>query len=191
MKREWIFGYGSLANHEGGLPAEYRKARLRGYRRTWNVAMDNRDVIPGYKLYLDRETGERPSVYVTFLNIAPDPDGWVNGLVFPVPVSELPAFDGRERNYVRRDVSELVDVDVAGRVWAYVGRSEAEARFERGREQDSAVVSRQYVQRVRKGFAELGAEMLDAFDATTDSPDIPERDLERRDVPVRPVAEPG
>ena len=46
--------------------------------------MDNRRTIPGYKYYVDPDTGERPPVHVTFLNIYPAAEGRVNGIAFPV-----------------------------------------------------------------------------------------------------------
>ena len=62
----FLFGYGSLLRFPGGIPCH-----LLGHRRAWNVAMDNRQTIPGYKYYVDPDTGERPPVHVTFLNIYP------------------------------------------------------------------------------------------------------------------------
>src|SRR5215218_6013856 len=97
--RVFVFGYGSLAS-DGGTPA-----RLHGYRRAWNVSMDNRVTIPGYKYYLD-EAGERPEVFVTFLNLVAG-DG-VDGVVLEVP--DIAALDARERNYARVEVTGSIDV---------------------------------------------------------------------------------
>ena len=71
----FVFGYGSLVRRPGGIPCH-----LLGHRRAWNVAMDNRRTIPGYKYYVDPETGERPPVRVTFLNLYPAAEGQVNGV---------------------------------------------------------------------------------------------------------------
>ena len=177
-----VFGYGSLLTSgpaaDGMLPA-----RLRGFRRRWGVAMDNRRTIAGYKVYVDAESGDRPPVYVTFLDIAESPSGWVNGVVFPVDDGELAALDRRERNYERCDVSGLVDGGRGrGRVWAYTGRMEARDRYRRGAEDGSAVVSRPYLEHVRAGFAALGGEMLRDFDRSTDPPAVPLRDLRRVDL---------
>src|SRR5919198_5063250 len=113
--RVLVFGYGSLT-HGGGTPA-----RLHGYRRAWNVAMDNRATIPGYKYYVDA-AGRRPEVFVTFLNLVPG-DG-VDGVVFDADRAVL---DARERNYRRVDVSDALDVP--GPVYAYIGLDEAVERF--------------------------------------------------------------
>ena len=42
-----VFGYGSLVA-DGAQPCE-----LRGFRRFWGVAMDNRVDLPGYKHFED------------------------------------------------------------------------------------------------------------------------------------------
>src|SRR4051794_20405529 len=111
-----VFGYGSLTGHSS------KRAHLRGFRRAWNVAMDNRLTIPGYKYYVTSD-GSRPAVYVTFLNLVPG-DG-VDGVVIDADVNEL---DARERNYARVDVSDAIDAP--GPVYAYLGLAEAVERFE-------------------------------------------------------------
>ena len=151
----FVFGYGSLAT-DGGTPA-----RLRGYRRAWNVAMDNRVTIPGYKYYVDG-AGRRPEVFVTFLNLVPGEE--VEGVV--VRVDDVAGLDARERNYTRVEVSPLVDHP--GPVFAYVGRDEAVARFEAGRRGGRAVVARGYLETVRH---------------LADPPPLPVLDLRRIDLP--------
>jgi hypothetical protein len=103
-----VFGYGSLLEGAAGTPC-----RLPGHRRRFGVAMDNRRTIPGYKYYLDAATGERPAVFVAFLDIVEDPGSAVEGLSFEVDAAALAALDDRERNYRR--------VEVDGRLWAYAG----------------------------------------------------------------------
>src|SRR3954453_15770638 len=119
----FVFGYGSLVRRPDGLPCN-----LLGHRRAWNVAMDNRRTIPGYKFYVDPDTGERPPVRVTFLSLYPAPEGRVkgvafpcrlpppegpgNGVAFPVTADDLDALDRRERNYDRIHVTRLIDADL-------------------------------------------------------------------------------
>jgi len=170
----YVFGFGSLATRDG-VPC-----RLRGHRREWGVAMDNRRTIPGYKFYVDPVTGERPAVFVAFLDIRPDPEREVNGVVFPAGGDALAALDDRERSYERIDVSDLVDLD--GRVWAYRGRAAARERFAAGRRAGTAVVARLYLEQIRAGFAAYGA--LEEFDRSTDPWGPPLRDLRRIDVPA-------
>ena len=154
--RVFVFGYGSLAPN-GGTPAH-----LPGYRRAWNVAMDNRVTIPGYKYYVDA-WGERPEVFVTFLNLVPG-DG-VDGVL--LEAGDLAQLDARERNYRRVDVSDAIDVP--GPVYAYIGLDEAVARFEAGHREGRAVAQRGYVESVR-GIAE--------------PPALPVLDLTRIDLPL-------
>jgi hypothetical protein len=154
--RVLVFGYGSLVPGARGAPA-----RLRGYRRAWNVAMDNRVTIQGYKYYVDPE-GNRPDVVVTFLNLVPG-EG-VDGVVFEADPAEL---DARERQYERVDVTHAL-ADVPGPVFAYIGRPEAVARFEAAHREGRAVAQRSYVEAVR-GIAP--------------PPSFPVLDLTRVDLP--------
>jgi cation transport regulator ChaC len=173
----FVFGYGSLARRPDGLPCH-----LLGHRRAWNVAMDNRRTIPGYKYYVDPDTGERPPVRVTFLNLYPAADGRVNGSAFPVTADELDVLDRRERNYDRIDVTRLIDVDLGGAVWTYVGSEAARERFAAG----AAVVAQDYFDAIRGDFAATGG--LEAFDRSTDPLTVPLRRLARVDVPPPPPA---
>jgi gamma-glutamylcyclotransferase (GGCT)/AIG2-like uncharacterized protein YtfP len=137
---------------------------LRDHRRGWGVAMDNRRTIPGYKVYLDPETGERPAVYVTFLCIWPEPGASVEGALLEVDDDGLAALDRRERNYDRCDVSAHVDSD--GPVWAYLASAAGRERCAAGRAAGSAVVSEEYLASV----------------PDVEPPDLPVRSLLRRDV---------
>lgn len=149
-----IFGYGSLT------PRGARRAFLRGYRRAWNVAMDNTRTIPGYKYYVD-PAGRRPEVVVTFLNLVPG-DG-VAGVLFEGDLDEL---DARERQYERVDVARALGMP--GPVYAYVGRAEAVERFEAGHRERRAVAQRSYVEAVLRVAA---------------PPALPVLDLTRIDIP--------
>lgn len=172
---DFVFGYGSLAAADG------RPATLRGARRTWGVAMDNRVDLPGYKFYLDRRVGTRPEVYVAFLDLRSADDS-MNGVLFEAP--DLAAFDHRERNYARADVTDrVIGAPDGARVWAYLGRDESRERFRRGLADGRAVVSREYRDGVLAGFRALGDGALEAFEASTDPLPCPLRDLERIDLP--------
>ena len=152
-----VFAYGSL------LGRDATPYVLRDHARGWDVAMDNRETIPGYKYYLD-EDGGRPEVYVAFLSIRPEPGASVAGAVFAADDETLAALDERERNYDRVDVTGLVDVE--GRVWAYVGSEAGRARCAAGRAAGTAVVAAQYL----------------ALVPNAEPPDLPVRPLLRRDV---------
>lgn len=181
---DYVFGYGSLLRRFGGVtPADGVVCHLSGFRRAWNVAMDNRRTIAGYKYYVDRETGERPASYVTFLNICAEPGSAVNGVAYRIDAALLPLLDERERNYARREVADLLDTALDGRVWAYVGTDAARRRYETGRTGGRACVSEAYHAAIRDGFARVGPAALDEFDRTTDALEVPLRALRRIDLP--------
>ncbi len=184
--RHLVFGYGSLLRRGPGMSPDAAIAcRLHGFRRAWNVAMDNLLTVPGYKHYVDSRTGERPLVHVTFLNLRPHAGAHVNGVVHPVDRGALAHLDRRERNYQRHEVTGLLGRDLGAPVWAYFGRREARVRYEAARRDGTAVVSQPYHDGVRAGFADLDPAMLAEFDRTTDAPAVPLRTLRRVDVPRR------
>jgi Gamma-glutamyl cyclotransferase, AIG2-like len=169
----FVFAYGSLLRRAKPEAA----CRLHGHRRGWGVAMDNRITIPGYKYFRDPATHERPLVNVCFLDIRPDGDAHVNGVVFAVDEALVEVLDRRERQYERHDVSAHVDADLGARVWAYRGRPEARRRCALG----PTVIARPYLEKVRADFDSF--DMLEEFDRTTEPPAVPVLDLERVDVP--------
>jgi hypothetical protein len=135
--------------------------------------MDNTRDLPGYKYYVDPQTGERPAVYVAYVDLVPDPTAAVDGVVFEP--TNLPELDVRERNYERREVTSHVSPPVGGCVWAYFGTEAAHERFDRGLRTKTAVIAREYLDKLRHG--------VPRFDASTDPPPVPIRDLRRIDIP--------
>jgi gamma-glutamyl AIG2-like cyclotransferase len=131
--------------------------------------MDNSKDLPGYKYYVDPASGERPAVFVAFLDLVRDDASTVTGVVFEVDDARLQELDSRERNYERRDVE--TDPPTGGPTYAYVGTPEARERFRTG----PTVVARAYFELVQTGFERLGA-------GPTDAPPVPIRDLERVDI---------
>jgi cation transport regulator ChaC len=183
-QQQHVFGYGSLTRYGEVTPmAPPRRCRLRGYRRVWGVAMDNSLDVPGYKHYLSDDGTTRPDAFVTFLDLAPRTGEAVNGVLLPVEDAQLAALDRRERNYERREIGELLDQSVAGRVWCFFGDVAARERFELGLARGAAIVDARYREAVREGFALLGASALAEFDASTDPPRCPIAPLRRIDVP--------
>jgi Gamma-glutamyl cyclotransferase, AIG2-like len=162
VRRQLVFGYGSLPADEAGV-----ECCLHDHGLGWEVAMDNREVIAGYKVYVDPHTGVRPAVEVAYLSITPQAGASVDGIAIPVDDAKLAELDRRERNYVRRDVTELVAPDLGGRIWAYVGSAAGRLRLARGRRRGTAVVARGYLEKVG---------------AIAVPPDLPVRRLLRCDV---------
>ena len=179
MEHGFVFAYASLV-----AGSAWRPATLRGYRRVWGVAMDNRVAVPGYKVY-ERPDGSRPAVDVAFLDLEPDAATTIAGALLAVDADVLAALDRRERQYRRVDVSARIDPAPGGPVWAYMGRDEGRARVARGRGAGSAVViQRAYLDLVELAFGALGADELERYRATTESPPFPVLVLARVDLPA-------
>jgi hypothetical protein len=159
---------------------ESQVTHLVGFRRCWGVAMDNSETVPGYKYYVDGD-GDRPAVFVAFLDLQPDEEGRVNGVCIPVRAEELRALDARERNYVRTEVTGSVDPR-PGRTWAYLGSDPGRGRLSQGKTSRRAVVSREYLDHVEAGFRALGDDEYMTFRNSTDLDGLPVRDLVRVDV---------
>ncbi|MDQ3677015.1 MAG: gamma-glutamylcyclotransferase [Actinomycetota bacterium] len=175
----FVFGYGSLVDG----PEAQIECRLDGYRRRWTVAMDNSVDLPGYKYFVDPDTGERPHVFVTFLNIEPDASSAVNGIAVPVSDATLAELELRERNYSRCDVTAMMREDIGGQVYAFVGRRDALQRFASGSREGRAVISLAYYEQVLKGFGRRGEAALEEFKRSTDEPACPVIPLTRVDLP--------
>jgi hypothetical protein len=184
---EFVFGYGSLtALANGARPSRGPAAGgficdLRGHRRRWGVAMDNRRDLPGYKHYTDA-SGQRPPVCVCFLDIVGDPSSAVNGVCLPVDSERLAMLDDRERNYERRDVSTLIDA-AGARVWTYVGRRAARRRMRRARAAGRAVIDAGYLDAVVGGFRALGSREYEACASSLAPGALPVLALTRHDHP--------
>jgi len=162
--------------------AEGFVADLRGFRRCWGVAMNNRVTLPGYKYYLD-DRGDRPSVYVAFLDLRPARGQSVNGVCTPVNEEQLAALDQRERNYIRRDVTAFCDLpedDVC--VWTYLGSSAGRRRLTTARAAGRAVVERAYLGAVIGAFKRLGQAEYAACAASLDPGGLPVVALSRHDL---------
>jgi gamma-glutamylcyclotransferase (GGCT)/AIG2-like uncharacterized protein YtfP len=183
MNEHCVFAYGSLLRDLSGSRGDgIVPARLRDHRRAWNVAMDNSRSLPGYKYYLSATGAARPAVFVTFLNLVPSSGRHVSGALYAVDEQELAALDRRERNYDRRDVTGLLEEPIAGRVWTYIGKPEAEQRFTRGVAAGRAVIDKGYLDAVRGGFELIAADALEEFEATTDPHRCPVLELRRIDL---------
>lgn len=177
---DYVFGYASLVSQ--AEPAD-AWCLLRGYRRRWDVAMDNRVTIPGYKYYVDARTGERPPVFVAFLNVARKTAGLVNGLLVPAG-DNLADLDRRERCYRRVEVTDDVWPVPPGRVFTYVGSPEGRQRYEQAVTMGACAVQRRYHDGVLEGFARGGAAALAQFRVSTNPPGCPLLTLRRIEVPL-------
>ncbi len=189
----FVFGYGSLMNVENlqkylrrdlTPDSDFIFCGLRDFHRCWNIAMDNRIDLPGYKYYIDRQTGNRPEGFVTFLNIRPHHGRTIIGILFRVSDEELENLDRRERNYQRIDVTYRINTPIQGKAWVYIGLDEAKKRYHEGLKQHNAMIARNYFDSVHNAYVLLGKEALSNYAATTDKPRVPILNLEMRKVMV-------
>lgn len=188
MEPELVFGYGSLVfdlsfGPTRELAADGFVCDLVGFRRGWDIAMDNAVTVPGYKYYVDARTGQRPEVCVTFINLYPNPEAAINGVAVPISKDDLRRLDDRERNYERVEVTEAIRPPPTRRVWTYLGREDARQRYRRGLTSGDAVVSRQYYAAIVASFQALGEAEMERFWRSTDQPDCPLAELVLIDVP--------
>ncbi len=168
-----VFGYGSLVSRAsveqtlGRSPGTLGRADLKGWKRRWSQARDNRRAektfaladgsLPPYILGLNLERGE-------------DAAGPVNGAVFELETSDLYRLDLREMRYDRIDVTDQV-VPVGGGagsagappVFTYVAKAENFAP----EPPVGAVVLATYLQAVETAFSGLGAGELERYRETT------------------------
>lgn len=178
---EWIFGYGSLVADALG-PDRYNDSpwewtALLDHRRAWNVSMDNTHTESDRKYYIDTATGERPDLAVTFLNVYQAPGDRTNGVAVLLGEDHIRILDKREQNYERVDVSNLVSVSNSRPVWTYMASKSGRERYQAGLAAGNACVSKDYFEYCMKGFDLGGEDQLSAFNSSTDSLEVPLRDL--------------
>ena len=144
--------------------------------------MDNSVNMPGYKYYVEKYSGDRPDGFVTFLNIRPCRGTSITGIAFEVSEQELEHLDRRERNYQKLDVTAMIDGPISKSVCAYIGLAEAEQRYQQGLKTETAMIAQDYYELVYQAYQSLGEKALTDYINTTDPPQIPIVDLEKRQV---------
>lgn len=184
----FIFGYGSIVNLSSLLAFlkknelhhdDYEYCNLMGFRRTWNIAMDNTKDIAGYKWFRDPLTKNRPDIRVTFLNIYESHhEDFVNGILFRVTKSELDRIQKRELNYDLLEITDRLDIKVPGRAYAFIGKEEAKKRFEEGCKTNKSVISEDYKTLIDDSFANISDEFFKTYNETTDEAGVPLQKLE-------------
>jgi hypothetical protein len=185
---ECVFGFGSLvevaalADYLGRAPfaaEEFHLCRLAEYRRSWNIARDNTEDIPGLDHFVRGGTGARIDGFIVSVNIVAAPGAWVNGIAFRATADEIATLDRREANYDRIEVTDLIDSAPGDRVWAFRGKAECEKRYADGIAAGTAMINSAYHTVVHLAFESHGADFLADYLATTDPPEVPLHPLRR------------
>ena len=187
----YVFGYGSLVDR-GSLEASVGRpvepvdgpfpARLRGYRRCWNVVTPS-SMRPDYVLTtVDGEPWQGP---LGWLGIEPDPAASALGAAYRVTGQDLDVLDRRELSYDRVDVTAQLDRQwVGGPVFTYRPRVDAVGRARAAG--DTAVVFARYLRLLERGFRALGDDLYDEHVRTLPDP-APFRVREITAVPRDPA----
>ena len=167
--KKYVFGYGSLVSQESlrrTLKHPIDKvdlAVLNGWSRDWSILLDNSNGKGRYEL----EDGTVPK-YVAVLNIfkpsASELPKNPNGVLFEVNEEDLMFLDGRETHYIRKDVTEDIEADVDGKVYAYVGLEEYKTLYKNSAE---AILAQSYIDIVNRGFDSIGDKDAKKFSTTT------------------------
>ena len=184
--KNYIFGYGSLVNlaslqkTKGNADLDainYHYCHLLKHVRIWNVGMDNSKQIKGYKYYVNPTDLKQPDVFVTFLNVQESPEYAVKGILFKVSSEELILFDQRERQYSRKDITDLLDIEIEGIAWVYTGLPDSMKRFEEAFENNQAVISQAYQELVHSAYQSLSDDDLAEFVDSTVNSGLPAMNL--------------
>jgi len=164
-----IFGYGSLLlqrSMELTLGRRYEQPRfpcaLRGWRRSWNVYMPNRN------FYESGPDGEFVPRNIVYLNLSPAGGETVNGVLYVVDPAALAALDRREWVYDRRSIArDLVGVTVGGSdASVYVGKPEWTLDLAATR-RESAGLRQSYLGLIEESLTTLGTDFRAAYERST------------------------
>lgn len=165
-----VFAYGSLVAAASATQTLGRAvgpaplARLEGWNRDWSLVRDN---LASEKTFA-RPDGSLPA-YCLSLNLVPSSRaGAPNGVLVEVSEGELARLDLRELRYDRAVVTGQVRTDNGvshgfESVIAYTAKPENH----RAEPPADAVILAAYPRTIESAFAELGAEQLELFRATT------------------------
>lgn len=172
MSRLAVFAYGSLVSSASaaqtlGRPVEKPiPARLEGWRRTWSLARDNSRAEKTFA----RADGTLPR-FCLGLDIEPTTESPPpNGALIELAEAELERLDVREIRYDRIEVTGSITpgAEPCDAVFAYRARREHHHPIP----PDGAILIANYLRTVEAAFAELGAEQLELFRATTPRPAV-------------------
>ncbi|MCP5220255.1 MAG: hypothetical protein H6944_01010 [Zoogloeaceae bacterium] len=178
----YVFGFGSLVD-----PASFSRtigraqwviedfplATLKGYKRVWDVAMDNRVSLPGYKHYVREDAPDSPlAAYVCFLDVVREPSKEVVGALAAVNAEEFERLKLRERNYAAVDVTaDMAHPPLDGRVFTFMGLDEAKARYAAGCAAGTLLINTRYQATVECAFRARGKAALENYLTSTEMPE--------------------
>ena len=163
----YIFGYGSLIN-------------LSSLSKTLKREMTINDIIPIKLLSYDRLWNLKEKVFseklnqnitAIFLNIKPQIDSFVNGVIFEVSDNEFSFLSERERNYSCLNISNQVlpyanykvkELDI----FVFIS---IENEFIQNSPDKNCYVMKKYIDMVENGCLNIGSFFLTDYNATTNA----------------------
>ena len=162
-----VFAYGSLvaaasaAETLGKRSVTLRPATLRGWRRSFSLARDNRRCE---KTFARIDDGTIPELILA-LNLEPaDPEAEVNGALIETGAADLDRLDRRELRYDRIEVTGSVAAPrQIERVFTYIARADSHVPAPPA----GAVILGSYERAVERAFAALGPGQLESYRAST------------------------
>lgn len=186
MNKNYIFGYGSLVDEKklieflgrkNSNDDNFLKCKLLDYKRVWNVAEKNKLREQDGRQYIHPIRKDIPDVEIVFLNIEPEKNSYIHGILFEVTDEELAMIDKRERSYKRTDVSNLIYKHVEGTVWTYEALESHKELFNTAVENNRAVIVKGYYDLVLQSYKNNGKDYIENYLNTTSNIDsIPIRD---------------
>jgi cation transport regulator ChaC len=183
----YVFVYGSLMRpvdleNAGIAPSEIMPAVLGGWRRCWNVASDPAAKNRVYH-YPDGRAFEGR---VASLGLTESRFSNTVGVLVHVNYKGLAAFDRREQDYIRTDVTRNfpqlpVNIRAPARIFTYVPRGEAVEAFARNKHEGRLAVVASYVESVREAARNVSDECLRDFNEAEGLSGLPVLELSRTD----------
>lgn len=140
----YIFGYGSLAFSDDWAHKGARWGVLPGYRRTWEVAIDNMSPRYDHKHYLFG--GTRARFAVATLGIYLDTKTELQGVFLPVTKEKIHLLDRRELLYRRIEVARKKNLPV----WTYEPLPEMYATYRQN--QGNVFLPESYLAACKRSF---------------------------------------
>lgn len=165
-----IFGYGSLMLREqlhtitddNIYNGPFIKAKLCGFKRSWSARYFF-DFVEGYD-YNDSSIPQS----ITFLNIQPDSNSIVNGMIFVCNKSELTYYDQRESIYDRIKITDkLLDICiVGGDAFAYTAKSTYFFPTENANKNET-IIGQYYLDIIKEALTQRGDQFRKDYDNST------------------------
>ncbi|MBC8412351.1 MAG: gamma-glutamylcyclotransferase [Nitrospira sp.] len=161
----YVFGYGSLINIPSAANALKRPLKqmdlvpafARGYVRCWRGKE---------RLYFESLGREATGV---FLDLCPDKNSTVNGVLLEVSLEELTQLGLREKNYQCVDITDAIVDSPDGKIYTFTVKTEHLLMTE----DKDVYIPRLYIDMVKEGCRAMGEDFLSDYEVSTAPVKIP------------------